>query len=218
MVSGHRAWGLRRQEAGREVRSDGRAMRGVALRLMAICGRVLVGVGMRRLPDLITRCLGSLPSSDAAQGAVVVASCCVSVVGRYGGLLMRRKQRRLSTAARLSGGSRFVGSRGVGLRTCPPHPAHSRPRGVRSQLPLAHSAERPRSPRDPPDREGAAQKMGGHGDRPAAGRTGTDSATEPAGSGPDAAAAQRPAAGPGLEDALHGAPDLLAALAMQGTA
>jgi hypothetical protein len=59
--------------------------------------------------------------------------------------------------------------------------------------------------------------MGGHGDRPPAGRTGTDSAAEPAGSGPGAAAAQRPSAGPGgLEGALHGAPDLLAALAMPG--
>ncbi len=58
--------------------------------------------------------------------------------------------------------------------------------------------------------------MGGHGDRPAAGRTGTDSAPEPAVSGPEAAAAQRPSAGPGLEGALHGAPDLLAALAMPG--
>jgi hypothetical protein len=112
-----------------------------------------------------------------------------------------------------------VGSHGVGCRTCPPgSPRHSRPRGVRSRLPLDHSAERPRSPRDPPDREGAPQMMGGHGDRPAARRTGTDSAPEPAGSGPGAAAAQRPAAGPGLEDALHGAPDLLAALAMAGEA
>jgi hypothetical protein len=60
--------------------------------------------------------------------------------------------------------------------------------------------------------------MGGRGDRPAAQRARTDSAPEPAGSGPGAAAAQRPAAGPGLEDALHGAPGLLAALAMPGEA
>ncbi len=61
------------------------------------------------------------------------------------------------------------------------------------------------------------QTMGDRDDSPAAGRARTGSSLEPAGSGPDAAAAQRPSAGPGgLEDALHGAPDLLAALAMAG--
>jgi hypothetical protein len=69
--------------------------------------------------------------------------------------------------------------------------------------------------------------MGGHGDRPAARRARTDSAAEPcASTGNDGAPvpgvsgleAQRPAAGPGLEGALHGAPDLLAALAMAGEA
>jgi hypothetical protein len=57
--------------------------------------------------------------------------------------------------------------------------------------------------------------MGGRDDRPAARRARTYIPSEPAGSGPDAET-QRPAAGPGLEDALHAAPALLAALAMRG--
>ncbi len=58
-------------------------------------------------------------------------------------------------------------------------------------------------------------RMGGRDDRPAARRARTDIPSDPAGSGTDAAT-QGSAAGPGLEDALHGAPDLLAALAMRG--
>jgi hypothetical protein len=53
--------------------------------------------------------------------------------------------------------------------------------------------------------------MGDRDDRPAAqrARTGSASGDEPGGSGPGAAT--QPPAGPGLADALHGAPDLLAA-------
>jgi hypothetical protein len=55
--------------------------------------------------------------------------------------------------------------------------------------------------------------MGDRDDRPAARRARTGSAAEPDSSGPGAAATQRPeASAPGLEDALHGAPDLLALL------
>jgi hypothetical protein len=60
--------------------------------------------------------------------------------------------------------------------------------------------------------------MGGRDDRAAARRARADSAPVSTGRGPGSAAAQHAAGGPGLEDALHGAPDLLAALAMAGEA
>jgi hypothetical protein len=101
--------------------------------------------------------------------------------------------------------------RGVSRACLPAPPTRARAACSAScPWPIAPSART----KDPPDREGAPQKMGGHGDRPPGGRTGTDSAPEPGGR--KDAAAQRAAGGRGLEDALHGAPDLLPAVVAGG--